>query len=60
MPKLKLAFISAVLVAMAVAAQAAGTLRVGMQDDPDALDPARGGTYISSDLWQLQYAGKPK
>ena len=45
MPKLKLAFISAVLVATAVAAHAAGTLRVGMQDDPDALDPARGGTF---------------
>jgi peptide/nickel transport system substrate-binding protein len=24
---------------------AAGTLRYGMQDDPDALDPAQGGTY---------------
>ncbi len=45
MPKLKLAFISAVLVATAVVAHAAGTLRVGMQDDPDALDPARGGTF---------------
>src|SRR5580698_1640397 len=45
MLKLKLAFISAVLVATAVAAHAAGTLRVGMQDDPDALDPARGGTF---------------
>jgi peptide/nickel transport system substrate-binding protein len=27
------------------AAHAAGTLRVGMQDDPDALDPATGGTF---------------
>ena len=35
MSKLKLAFISAVLVATAVAAHAAGTLRVGMQDDPE-------------------------
>jgi peptide/nickel transport system substrate-binding protein len=26
-------------------AHASGTLRVGMQDDPDALDPARGGTF---------------
>lgn len=26
-------------------AQAAGTLRIGMQDDPDALDPAMGGTF---------------
>jgi peptide/nickel transport system substrate-binding protein len=28
-----------------VPAQAAGTLRVGMQDDPDQLDPAMGGTF---------------
>ncbi len=27
------------------AAHAAGTLRVRMQDDPDDLDPARGGTF---------------
>ncbi len=26
-------------------AHAAGTLRIGMQDDPDTLDPARGGTF---------------
>jgi peptide/nickel transport system substrate-binding protein len=26
-------------------AQAAGTLRIGMQDDPDKLDPAQGGTF---------------
>ncbi len=26
-------------------AHAAGTLRIGMQDDPDQLDPAQGGTY---------------
>jgi peptide/nickel transport system substrate-binding protein len=26
-------------------AHAAGTLRIGMQDDPDALDPATGGTF---------------
>jgi peptide/nickel transport system substrate-binding protein len=31
--------------ALAGSAHAAGTLRVGMQDDPDALDPARGGTF---------------
>ena len=36
---------SAALLAIAMSAQAAGTLRVGMQDDPDALDPARGGTF---------------
>jgi peptide/nickel transport system substrate-binding protein len=29
----------------AAAAQAAGTLRVGMQDDPDQLDPALGGSF---------------
>ncbi len=45
MRKLKLAWVAAVLFATAVAAHAAGTLRVGMQDDPDALDPARGGTF---------------
>jgi peptide/nickel transport system substrate-binding protein len=45
MPNLKAAGIAAVLLAMAASAQAAGTLRVGMQDDPDALDPARGGTF---------------
>lgn len=28
-----------------LAAHAQGTLRVGMQDDPDVLDPARGGTF---------------
>lgn len=27
------------------AAHAAGALRIGMQDDPDALDPATGGTF---------------
>jgi peptide/nickel transport system substrate-binding protein len=35
---------AAAMLAMTVAANAA-TLRVGMQDDPDALDPARGGTF---------------
>jgi peptide/nickel transport system substrate-binding protein len=30
---------------LSMSAQAAGTLRIGMQDDPDALDPAQGGTY---------------
>ena len=38
------AFIAALLLACA-SAQAAGTLRVGMQDDPDALDPVLGGTF---------------
>jgi peptide/nickel transport system substrate-binding protein len=33
------------LLLAAAPAWAAGTLRVGMQDDPDILDPARGGTF---------------
>jgi peptide/nickel transport system substrate-binding protein len=32
-------------VSLAGGAQAA-TLRIGLQEDPDALDPARGGTFI--------------
>ncbi len=37
---------AAVVAAFATIAVAHGaTLRVGMQDDPDALDPARGGTF---------------
>ena len=35
----------AVVLLAGASAQAAGTLRVGMQDDPDALDPALGGTF---------------
>lgn len=31
--------------ALGISAASAETLRVGMQDDPDALDPAIGGTY---------------
>ena len=27
-------------------AQAAGTLRIGLNEDPDALDPARGGSFV--------------
>jgi peptide/nickel transport system substrate-binding protein len=42
---LKAAAVAAVLLTVGATAQAAGTLRVGMQDDPDALDPARGGTF---------------
>jgi peptide/nickel transport system substrate-binding protein len=42
---LRAACIAIVMVASAASAHAAGTLRVGMQDDPDALDPARGGTF---------------
>ncbi len=31
--------------ALAAPALAGGTLRIGLNDDPDALDPARGGTF---------------
>jgi peptide/nickel transport system substrate-binding protein len=41
---LRTAAIGLALVAGAQA-QAAGTLRIGMQDDPDQLDPAMGGTF---------------
>src|SRR5689334_16427013 len=27
-------------------AHAAGTLRIGLNEDPDALDPARGGSFV--------------
>jgi peptide/nickel transport system substrate-binding protein len=33
------------LLAMGASSVSAATLRVGLQDDPDALDPATGGTY---------------
>ncbi len=36
---------AAILLLAGTSAQAAGTLRIGMQDDPDALDPAQGGTF---------------
>ena len=42
---LRAAAFGAAIWGMAVPALATGTLRVGMQDDPDALDPARGGTF---------------
>jgi peptide/nickel transport system substrate-binding protein len=42
---LRAAGIGAVLLTLATSAYAQGTLRIGMQDDPDALDPARGGTF---------------
>jgi peptide/nickel transport system substrate-binding protein len=31
---------------LAGAAQAAGTLRIGLNEDPDVLDPARAGTFV--------------
>lgn len=38
------AAVAAMLLLLTGVAHANGTLRIGMQDDPDALDPARGGT----------------
>ena len=32
-------------IALPLQVNAQGTLRVGMQDDPDVLDPARSGTF---------------
>lgn len=40
----RLAALAGMLLLCASAAHAASTLRIGMQDDPDALDAARGGT----------------
>ena len=45
MGHLRLLGLVAALLVTAATAQAAGTLRIGMQDDPDALDPALGGTF---------------
>jgi len=45
------ALIGAMLIAMVTEAHASGTLRVGMQDHPDALDPARGGTFAGRILF---------
>jgi peptide/nickel transport system substrate-binding protein len=42
---LKAAGIDIAMLTIADTARAAGTLRIGMQDDPDALDPARSGTF---------------
>ncbi len=39
------AFMMAATVAMTIGTAHAATLRVGLQDDPDALDPATSGTY---------------
>ncbi len=38
--------LSLIVQAGAPPAQAAGTLRIGLNEDPDALDPARGGTFV--------------
>ena len=45
MRRLQAAGIGMVCLMAAASAQAAGTLRIGIQDDPDLLDPAQGGTY---------------
>ncbi len=45
MRKLRLAGIGLFCVLASASAYAAGTLRIGMQDDPDLLDPAQGGTF---------------
>jgi peptide/nickel transport system substrate-binding protein len=37
--------LAACMLAMGAAGASAATLRVGLQDDPDAMDPAIGGTY---------------
>jgi peptide/nickel transport system substrate-binding protein len=42
---MRIALTAALLLFAAGAAHAAGTLRIGLQDDPDALDPATAGTY---------------
>ena len=41
----RLARVAAILMVLAGTVHAEGVLRIGMQDDPDALDPARGGTF---------------
>ncbi len=43
---MRLLHAAAALLLTASAAQAAGTLRVGLGEDPDLLDPARGGSYV--------------
>jgi peptide/nickel transport system substrate-binding protein len=42
---LTLCGVAAMLLIGTLPAQAQQTLRIGMQDDPDALDPAQGGTF---------------
>ncbi len=46
MPRLRAAVLGLTLTVAATAALAQGTLRVGLNEDPDALDPARGGTFV--------------
>jgi len=46
MHRLPAALLALALTFIATAASAQGTLRIGLNEDPDALDPARGGTFV--------------
>lgn len=45
MTRIRKAFLAISMMALTIGAAQAATLRVGIQDDPDALDPALSGTY---------------
>jgi len=45
MKQVRRAFLAISMMALTIGAAQAATLRVGIQDDPDALDPALSGTY---------------
>jgi len=45
MRRTKLVVLAAAMLVASASARAGGTLRIGMQDDPDALDPAQSGTF---------------
>jgi peptide/nickel transport system substrate-binding protein len=61
MRRVKAVLLGFALLAAAGAAQAAGTLRIGTQEEPDRLDPALGGTFggrfvftvMCDKLWDL-------
>jgi len=46
MHRLRAAALTLALALIGSAAFANGTLRIGLNEDPDALDPARGGTFV--------------
>jgi peptide/nickel transport system substrate-binding protein len=46
MHRLRRAVLALAVTLIAGAALAQGTLRIGLNEDPDALDPARGGTFV--------------
>jgi len=46
LPRARLPILLAVLLLAAIPAMGAGTLRIGLNEDPDALDPARSGTFV--------------